>query len=150
MRTSLLVVGLLLAGASAVQAQTIWDPIEIATGSYSDGRDACPYVGSWLYFPELGLVSDGVGVVYRIVMPGSGPLLPWTIQALPQGWDAMLAVCQRTDLTQCVDFSDFAANGAGEGVTIPAVAGTYYVVVGTGFAAIPGNCGNYVLTAAHP
>ncbi len=46
MRTSLLAAGLLLAGASAVQAQTIWDPIEIATGSYSDGRDACPYVGS--------------------------------------------------------------------------------------------------------
>jgi hypothetical protein len=150
MRTSLLVVGLLLAGASAVQAQTIWDPIEIATDSYSDSRDSCPYAGSWLYFPDLGMVSEGASVIYRIVVPGSGSPAPWTIQALPQDWDAMLAVCRRTDLTQCVDFSDFVANGAVESVTIPAVAGTYYVVVGTGFMTAPGSCGNYVLTAVHP
>ena len=149
MRTSLLAAGLLLAGVSAVEAQTVWSPIAITTDSYSDSRNACSYGGSWLYFPELGMASDGAGVVYRIVVPSSGYLVPWTIHALAQGWDAMLAVCKRTDMTQCVDFSDFVMNGSVEGVTIPAVAGTYYVVVGTGFMANPGSCGNYVLTAVH-
>lgn len=149
MRTSLLAAGLLLAGASAVEAQTIWSPIAIPTDSYTDRRSACPYGGSWLYFPELGMASDGASVVYRIVVPSSGYLVPWTIHALPQGWDAMLAVCKRTDMTQCVDFSDFPTYGSVEGVTIPAAAGTYYVVVGTGFAAPAGSCGDYVLTAVH-
>lgn len=146
MRPSSLVVALLLAAPAVAGAQSLASPIDITTASYSDSRDSCPYVGSGLYFPEIGVMSDGPSVAYRLVVP-TGSTLPWTVHVLPQGWDAMVAVCRRTDLTQCVDASDSGGNGYVEGVTIPAVAGTYYIVVGNGFVNFPGACGSYVLTA---
>lgn len=111
MRASFLVVALLPGGTSAAGAQAFGSPLAITANSYSDSRSSCAYGGSRLYFPELDVASRAPSTVYRVVMSGGGATVPWTIHAFPQGWDAMVAVRRQADLTPCVDFSDFDANG---------------------------------------
>lgn len=150
----LLAVGLMLGTAS--HAQT-WDsPLPLSPNS-SSNFNTCWMPWQSLYLDNGAFQISAPAVVYHVNQWLRGyhpaPLRPWSVTLSPQGWtDMSLWVCQQRSgnyIYQCVDGSDEYGNGAPEHVTIPAVVGSYYVVVTGNIENQSPFCGPYTLTAIH-
>jgi hypothetical protein len=147
-----LLVGFSLAGVS--HAQT-WDhPLTFNTNPYNAYGNSCS-------LPPQNLILDNefqvyapavVYIAWNLQLPPPHPkntFKPRTIHLAPQGpTDFSIWVCSThngNSLSNCVDASD---NGTGSfnSVTVPAQAGTFYVVITGGIAAGLGTCGPYTLT----
>jgi hypothetical protein len=158
-RHGLLLAALMFGGAA--HAQT-WDsPLPVNANPYTSTMNSCAYPPEWLYLDNGQFPVYAPAVVYRVVQTQilhfppipPIPLHPWSISLTPQAWvDMSLWVCQQKSgyfVNQCVDASDNYGGGVPEHVTVPAVRGTYYIVVTGNIEQQTPMCGPYTLTAIH-
>ncbi|MEO5559777.1 MAG: hypothetical protein ABIO49_08155 [Dokdonella sp.] len=148
----LLVAGLMLGTAS--NAQTWDNPLPLPNGLSNFNTCGMPW--QTLYLDGGAFQISAPTVVYRIDQSwrGGGRMnRPWSVTLSPQDWtDMSLWVCQQRSgnvIYQCVDASDNFGNGFLEHVTVPAVGGTYYIIVTNNIENQPPVCGQYTLTAFH-
>lgn len=150
--------GLLAAGlmiGTAGHAQTWDNPWPLTSGSST--FDSCVVPWQTLLMDNGQFPISAPSVVYRVHQWLRGykppPLRPWSVTLSPQAWtDMSLWVCQQRSgnvIYQCVDGSDEYGNGVPEHVTVPAVLGTYYVIVTGNIENQSPFCGPYTLTAIH-
>lgn len=146
---------LALIGATSVRAQSLAWPIQVpaGTGTYLDDRSTCPNADS-IYFSDIGMYNDGRAVTYTATNPNRGPR-PWSFHVLPHpnGYTPgfFVAACKVRSgyvLSQCMDLmtSPVTTSNGLVGVEVPAMAGTFYVVVTHAEYGPYGACGAYTLT----
>lgn len=149
----LLAAGLMLGTAS--NAQTWDNPLPLPNGV--SNFNSCSLPWQTLYLDGGAFQISAPAVVYHVNQwrRGYHPALlrPWSVTLSPQDWtDMSLWVCQQRSgniIYQCVDGSDEYGNGVPEHVTVPAVIGSYYVIVTGNMENQSPFCGAYTLTAIH-
>lgn len=154
MACGLLTAALMLGRAG--HAQT-WDNPLAFTANTSSTFDSCALPWQTLWMANGAFPISAPAVVYRVTQRPLGrnqpPLRPWSVALTPQSWaDMSLWVCQQKSgdfIDQCVDGSDDYGNGVPEHVTVPAVFGSYYVIVTGNIGNQPPMCGQYMLTTIH-